>query len=74
MNFDYNWSSLGIRLLKFQASLLHQPVENTLLFHKLGRTIKLDDLTLVEHYDTIAVEDGVETMSDGDNGAVRKQG
>lgn len=70
-NFNYDRSNARcVCLFNFQPSLLHKPVEYTLLLEKLGRTIKLDHLTLVEHHHTIAVQDGVEAMGDGNDGAV----
>lgn len=61
-------------LLNLKAGLLHEVVEQTMLLEESSWAVKLDNLTLVQHDNTVAVEDGVETVGDRDDGAVGEEG
>jgi len=53
-----------------QTRLLYKLVEQTFLIDQLGRAVEFGNLTVIEHYDAIRIEDGVDAMSDGDDGSV----
>jgi len=57
-----------------QPSLLDKPVEGTPLADEVLGRAELRDLTLIKHDDAVRVEDGVDAVGDGDDGAVREKG
>ena len=60
-----------LRLEAFQQpSFPNQLVEQPFPFHERRRRIELCDRTVIENDDAVGVEDGVDAMRDGDDGAI----
>lgn len=55
-----------------QPGVLGHFVERSSLSNEIGRGVKLCHLSFVQHQDPGVVHDGVEAMSDGEDGAVVK--
>lgn len=59
--------------INLKARLFHEVIKDALLFIQLARCIKLCHFTLIEHNDAIAVQNGVESVRNGNDRPVRKQ-
>lgn len=56
-----------------KSSLFGHAVEDALVvFEQVRRGIELNDSACVQHHDLWAVHDGVDPVSDGENGAIGK--
>lgn len=53
-----------------QTCFLDEFVEQSLSTHKGGWCVEFCHPTMVEHHDTIGIEDGVDPMSNSDDGAI----
>jgi len=57
-----------------QPRLFDQLIEQALLLHQHLRRIKLLNLTLLQHHNAIAIQDGINAMRNRNNGPLGKQG
>lgn len=57
-----------------ESSFSHEFVEKASLLHELRRRIEFCHLALLEDYDTIRVQNGVDPMRNGDNSSVIEHG
>jgi hypothetical protein len=53
-----------------QIRFFYKLVEQTFPLDQLGWGIEFGDLSVVEHHDAVRIEDGIDAMSNGDDGSV----